>query len=482
MYADQMSQSNSVPSPSSDQVRRSLNYSTRDGVCASVMSGVGDTYLGAFAIFLHATNSQIAFLAAVPQLLGACFQFVSVRVLEHLQRRKPLIIAGVIGQAFTWLLILATPFVFDEGGVWWLLMGATCYYILGHFLLPAWNSLMGDLVHPDQRGRYFGRRNRAISVAAFGALCVGGLILHQTERAGVVVWGFVLVFSFALVARLASAYYLSRMVEPLYVTRPEDRFSLWQFLRDGRQTNFGRFVAYIGLTHFAVQVSAPMIVPYLLRDLHFTYFEFMVATAAVVVAQFLTLPWWGRSCDRFGNRQVLRLTGWLLPVLPIFWLTTTNVYGIIGIQLLAGASWGGFALAMGNFLFDNVRPAKRPQCVAVYHSANAVGVFLGASLGGVLVLVLPQTLRLGGMQLDLVSNLQLLFVISAVLRFAMSLKFLPLLRETRDVAPFPAKELTARLWVFSRQTSVRMAGTLGRAASVVILVFARQKRTDTKLP
>jgi MFS family permease len=440
------------------------------------MSGVGDTYLGAFALFLHASNSQIAFLAAVPQLLGACFQFVSVRVLERLQRRKPLILAGVIGQALTWLLIAATPLLFTEGGVWWLLVGATCYHLLGHFVLPAWNSLMGDLVHPDQRGRYFGRRNRATSVSAFAALCVGGLILHRTASEGAVVWGFVVVFLSALVARLASAYYLSRMIEPLYVTRPEDRFSLWQFVRDGRRTNFGRFVAYIGLTHFAVQVSGPMIVPYLLRDLQFTYFQFMVATASVVVAQFLTLPWWGRSCDRFGNRQVLRLTGWFLPVLPIFWLTTTNVYGIIVIQLVAGASWGGFALAMGNFLFDNVKPGKRPQCVAVYHSANALGVFLGASLGGLLVLVLPHSLRLGGMELNLVSNLQLLFLISAALRFAVSSKFLPLLREKREVAPFPAKELTAWLWVVGRQTSVRMAGTLGRAVSIVILVFVRQPR------
>ncbi len=478
MPSDHLSTSEPPQRLSSAQVRQSLKYSTRDGVCASVMSGVGDNYLSAFAVFLHATNSQIAFLAAVPQLAGACFQFVSVRVLERLQRRKPLIIAGVIGQALTWVLIAATPFVFDHGGVWWLIVGATGYHLLGHFVLPAWNSLMGDLVHPDQRGRYFGRRNRAISVSAFGALCLGGLVLHHSERAGVVTWGFVLVFCFALAARLVSAYYLSRMIEPPYVTRSEDRFSLWQFLRDGRRSNFGRFVAYIGLTHFAVQVSGPMIAPYLLRDLSFTYLEFMLATAATVVAQVLTLPWWGRSCDRFGNRHVLQLTGWLLPVIPLFWLVTTNVYGIIAIQMFAGAAWSGFALAMGNFLFDNVKPAKRPQCVAVYHSANALGVFLGASLGGLLVLVLPQALQVAGIRITLISNLQWLFVISAVLRFAVSLKFLPLLHETRAVVPFPAKELTVRMLVVGWRTSARVVGTLGRAVLVVVWVLVGQKRTD----
>jgi len=206
----------------------------------------------------------------------------------------------------------------------------------------------------------------------------------------------------------------------------------------------------------------------------------MLATAAVVVAQFLTLPWWGRSCDRFGNREILKLTGWLLPLLPLLWLSTTNVYGIIAIQLLAGASWGGFALAMGNFLFDNVKPAKRAQCVAVYHSANATGIFLGASFGGLLVLVLPQTLHVGGVRFSMASNLQWLFVISAVLRFAVSLKFLPLLRESRAVAPLPVKELTTRWLVVGWHTSTRMVGTLGRAASVVALVLVGQKRQSRK--
>ncbi|MFZ5863653.1 MAG: MFS transporter [Nitrospirota bacterium] len=465
-----------VTPPSREAVRRSLTYSTRDGVCASVMSGVGDTYLGAFAIFLHASNSQIAFLTAVPQLLGAWFQFVSVRALHQWQRRKPLIIAGVLGQALTWLLIIATPFAFDQGGVWWLLLGATCYHLLGNFAAPPWNSLMGDLVHPNQRGRYFGQRNRAMSVAAFAALCLGGVLLHRAEQRGAVVAGFVLVFVIALAARLLSAYYLSRMVEPPYVSTHEDRFSLWQFLRDGRRTNFGRFVGYVGSMHFAVQVSGPMIAPYLLRDLRFTYLEFMLATAAVVVAQFLTLPWWGRVCDRFGNRRVLTVTGLLLPVIPVFWLFTTSVSGIVAVQMFAGASWAGFALAMGNFLFDNVKPAKRPQCVAVYSAANAGGVFLGASLAGLLVLKLPDAISVGSLHIPLVSNLQLLFLLSAVLRLGVSLKFLPMIREARAVAPFDVAEASPRFLVMGWQAGARVVGTLGRAVTVVILVVVGQRR------
>jgi MFS family permease len=293
---------------------------------------------------------------------------------------------------------------------------------------------------------------------------------------GSVVFGFTLVFLTAMAARLISAYYLTRMVEPPYVANAEDRFSLWQFLRDGRRTNFGRFVGYIAFTHFAVQVSAPFIAPYLLRDLHFTYLEFMFATAATVVAQFLTLPAWGRFCDRFGNKQVLRLTGFLLPIIPLFWLFTTNFYAIVAIQMFAGLSWAGFSLAMGNFLFDTVSPPKRAQCVAVYNSANAVGIFLGASLGGLLIPWLPAAFALGGFHLSLVSNIQVLFLLSAVLRLLVSLKFLPLIREVRTVSPFLAEEVTAKLFLMGRRTVVTVVGRIGRVVVVWMLVVVGQRR------
>lgn len=441
------------------------------------MTGLGDSYLGAFAIFLKATNPQIAFLAAVPQLLGSWCQFIAVWWLNRLKERKALILAGVLGQALTWLLILAAPFLFPSSAVWWLIAGVTLYFMLGNFVVPPWNSLMGDLVDPRQRGRYFGRRNRAMSVATFGALIVGGLILHEAQGQGKVAAGFVVIFAIALVARLVSAYYLSRMIEPSYQSRAEDRFSLWQFLRDGRRTNFGRFVAYIALVHFAVQVSAPFIVPYLLRDLHVTYLQFMAATAATVVAQVLTLPWWGRFCDRFGNKRVLSLTGLLLPVIPVFWLCTTNLYAIVAIQFFAGASWAGFSLAMGNFIFDTVSPPKRPQCVAVYNSANAVGILLGAGLGGCLIPWLPREFAIAGVHVALVSNLQLLFALSAVLRLVVALKFLPVIREVRDVSPLVAKNLTVKLAV-RLLLGVRIVGRVGRAMAVWVFVLGGPAKRD----
>ena len=51
-------------------VDRSLRHSVRDGIAYAVMSGAGETYFSAFALFLKATAPQVAVLATLPPLLA----------------------------------------------------------------------------------------------------------------------------------------------------------------------------------------------------------------------------------------------------------------------------------------------------------------------------------------------------------------------------------------------------------------------------
>lgn len=469
--------------PPEPQIKKSLQFAVRDGLFFSIMSGVGESYLAAFAIFLKASNPQIALLAALPQLVGAFFQFLSVQLLNYLKSRKKIILYGVIGQALAWLFILSTPLFSERRAVSWLIASVIVYSVLGSFANPAWHSLMGDLVRSNQRGRYFGRRNGVMSIAAFASLCFAGLLLHRAEGLGRVGFGFGLLFLIAFMARLISAYCLSRMSEPKYTPRAEDHFSVWQFLRDGRKTNFGRFVLFTALIHFSVHVSGPFISPYLLRDLNFSYLQFMCASAATVLAQFLTLHMWGRFGDQFGNKKVLTITGVLLPVLPLLWLSTTNFYLILAIQIFGGITWAGFSLSMGNFVFDAVSPAKRAQCSAIYNSANAVGIFLGALLGGNLSRWLPRQMDIGSLHLSLASNLQLLFLLSAVLRFIVSMKFLPMIREVREVRPFGAKDFFVAIAQMRSVSGFKFnLFTLGRKRASSVLREIRRIKAKEKLP
>ena len=83
----------------------------RDGVSHAVMLGAGESYFGAFAIFLRASSLQVGLVSALPAFLGALFQFWGVRLMERRGVRRPLIVWGAIIQALTLLPIAALAFV-----------------------------------------------------------------------------------------------------------------------------------------------------------------------------------------------------------------------------------------------------------------------------------------------------------------------------------------------------------------------------------
>ena len=424
---------------------RSLTYAIKDGIYFAIMGGAGESYISAFAIFLKLSNPQIGLLASIPQLLGAFMQLLSVSLLNRLKNRMPLITYGVIAQALSWIPLLILPLIFKPYASVLLIISVTAYYIFGNLSTPPWNSLMGDIVPESTRGAYFGYRNRIMSIYSLGAIVVGGLLLHGTEKAGRPWIGFSVLFLAAVIARLLSAYSLSKMENPYYHVDVKDDFSLIEFFAGFRHSTFVRFVIYTGLMHFSVMLAGPFFAVYMLRDLRFSYVQFMIAAAVAVLMQYFTLHNWGKFGDRFGNRKVLEITGFSLPIVPVLWLFTDNFYLILVIQMLAGLTWAGFNLSMANFIYDAIPSPRLAKCVAIFNIVNACGIFLGGFIGGWLSGYLPGSFTILDIRINFISNLQWLFLFSGISRLIISLIFVPTIMEIRVVESLTYKELIMRV-------------------------------------
>jgi MFS family permease len=364
---------------------------------------------------------------------------------KDLTHRKSVILAGAAGQAFLWLPLLALPLVFPEQGPWWLIACAVGYVAMGHFAIPAWNSVITDLVDPNRRGAYFGHRARVMTVASFAALCGAGLILHWAEAWAQPWVGFAVIFLAASAARGVSTGYLARIDESSVPVTREDEFRLLVFLRRERGSNFRRFLLFSGLMHVCVLIAGPYFVIYMLRDLHLTYLEYTAWLAAGVIGQFITLKSWGRVGDRFGNKKVLVATGLLVPFLPMLYVVSENLYFLLAVNFLGGVIWAGLSLGLQNYVFDAVRPEDRAKGVAVWNTVNAAGWFVGALLGSWLAGVLPGEIILPSLELRPASNLPFVFFVSGVLRLLVSLSLLRSFHEARSVEPISHRELVSEL-------------------------------------
>ena len=361
------------------QGNHSLHHSINDGMFYSMMVGAGETYFTAFALFLRVTAAQVGLLSTLPPLLGSFAQLLSVWINRRIKVCKPIILAGVMTQACLWIPLLLLVLIRPEQALLPLFVLLTLYYGAAHLAVPTWPRLMGDIVPERRRGRYFGYRNRLTSIVTLISLILAGIVLHLFDSAGYTWAGFAVIFALAFSARLVSANYMSKMHEPgAHVSELEPPGTVVNTILRSEALWFTSFFV---LMQMAVSVCSPFFAVYMLRDMHFTYAEFMANTGTAVLMQFTTLKMWGRAGDIFGHRSVLIVTGLTIPFLPLFWVIHDNFWYLIVLQVISGLAWGGFNLGCGNLLFDLVPSAQRVTYVAVHNVLVAAGVFLGGLIG-----------------------------------------------------------------------------------------------------
>lgn len=427
---------------------RSLRHSVRDAMAYAVMAGGAETYLSAFALFLKASAQQVAVISTLPALLGSLAQLLSAWLGVWLGRRgawrRRIILFGAALQGLMWLPLLALPLLFPEHAVPLLLICITLYFAGAHLAAPQWTSLMGDLVPERRRGRFFARRTRLTSATSFGALALGGLALHLFDERGHTAAGFAALFLVAFLARMVSLYYLWRMHDPGQGPGqpPVPHRSARAWLRAAKASGALWFSLYFVLIQLAVGISAPFFSVYMLRDLQFSYLEFMANTGTAVLVQFLALQTWGRISDAFGNRLILAVTSLTLPFLPSLWALGNNFWYLLAVQCLSGVTWAGLSLSAGNLLYDLVPAAQRATYSAAHNVLAAGGVFVGGMIGAALLPFLPVWASLFG-DPAFTSGLLSLFIVSTLVRLTVVGLLLRRVRELRR----PRRELSTRTFV-----------------------------------
>ena len=413
------------------------------------MTGCGESYFSAFAIFLKASTAQIGFIASVPTLLASFAQILSAWLGHHYGKRKSIIVFGAALQALVWLPLMALPVLFPNYIIELLIVCLILYHTFSNLIAPQWASLMGELVSENKRGRYFARRTAICSMTSFIALILGGIVLHYCSNHGATLAGFIIIFSCAFIARLISVHHLKKMHDPSnHVAALENPFSR-DNLQEIRHSPLFGFSLFLLCVQFSVSMASPFFSVYLLRDLHFSYIQFMACSASTVLFQFLALQRWGRISDIFGNRIIMHVCGLLIPLLPFFWLLYDNFYYLLIVQAFGGFIWAGFSLSASNYLYELIPQNKRATWMAAHNVIAGFGIFLGALTGGWLGTVLPNHYLLFGYELSLQSVLYNIFILSFVLRLSTMLIFLPRIKEQRKVRRTPLRRLVFRVIRFS---------------------------------
>ncbi len=363
-------------------IRGDLDASVADGLSFSVMAGLGEAFVPAFALALGLGDVWAGLVATVPMLMGALLQTGSLRgvALVGSLRRWVVLCAALQACAFLPLVVGALSGAFPG---WALLLAMALYWGAGMATGPAWNAWIETLVPRRLRASYFAHRSRLCQGALLVSLLAGGVFLQTSAEQGWGLLGFALLFLVAFGARTTSAVFLARQREP-EAFRPEPlgpRRLLHAIARSPASPLLGLMVAM----QFAVFLSAPYFTPYMLRQLDLSYGQFAALTGAAFAARILALPLLGRLARRNGARQLL--VGGALGIVPasILWTFADHFAYLLALQLLAGVAWGAYELATFLLFFETIPRSERLAVLTAYNLMHAVALVAGSLLGGALL-------------------------------------------------------------------------------------------------
>lgn len=390
------------------------------------MVGITDTQITPYALELKASNLEAGMLTSLANLFGPMAQLLGSRLIERFNRRQ-IIVWAVVGQTISCFAFSILGYIFLSHDkqlylVALFILNYTLYNLTSALASPAWFSMMGDIVPENIRGRYFAWRNRTNGAASVGAMILSASILYWLAQYEII-YGFIIIFGLAGIARSISTYLLSKHYCEDIKLEKDYYFPFWKFIKEIPRYNFNRFALYVSFFRLGVNIAGPFFAVYMWKQLAYNPIWFTAVNISAGIFSLLALPAWGYFADRYGNRELIRVSSIILIFVPLFWMFSANpIYLILVPQLISGSGWAAFNLASSNFIYDSVEPSRRGLMVAYFNLLSGFGIFLGATLGG----VLSQYIKIGLMNVFFV-----IFVVSSLATLAVTITMLRTIKEVR---------------------------------------------------
>jgi MFS family permease len=369
---------------------RSLSYFWLDGLFSTMGENFFIGFVVLFALAYGATSSQVGFITAAGNLLGAIALYPGAVLGRNRKSRKKLVLLSGGGLSrFSILLLAAVPFLtrnpFTAILLITLLNASKAFW--GNLGNPAWTAIVADIVPDTFRGRYFTSRNFAMGAAALiSAPAAGKLIRSVNQSLSSATAGYQAVFTAAFVLGMLGTLFFSMIQEEhpgsSDLTGPR---IIPSFRNAGFRPLFFWFLASSFIWSMSVQISAPFFTVYMVQNLgadpSYVGYAAGISSLAALGGQLV----FGRILNRRGDLRVQLISGFLIPLIPILWLFFTRPWHAFYASLLGGFLWAGYNLTNFNLLLRLTPEEKRPQYVAAYQAAIFLSAVLGPLAGGILI-------------------------------------------------------------------------------------------------
>ena len=374
------------------------------------MVGIGTAAFTGFALWLGATETEIAYLVSISFITGLA-QVVSPIIVERLRNRKRVIlVVGMVEILLRSSVVLIPLFFHGSGRIFamglLLALGLSC----GQFNSPIYNAWLATTIPEGIRGRFIGRQTIANLVCGIVAGYVVGyyIDLFPVDNRYA---GFFTVFSLAVVLGIGGYVNIMRVPFRTDDSAPSARLS--DLLTSFRDSRFRRLLGFFLLWNFGLGLAGPFYSVFMLKGLGISYTGVAVLNSLFMTSMVIGYRVWGGLVDRYGSKAVLQVTVLPTALVPVLWtFNRPEAYWLVPVAMvLSGFAQSGIMVSVNPLLYGILPRDGGASYFASWSCAIQLAMALAPLLGGALAGMLSSTqVHLLGYP---VGNLQMVFLASA---------------------------------------------------------------------
>ena len=372
----------------------------------SLSIGTVNPFLGAYAVKLGASSSEMGWFQSSTNLSNNVMQVFWGRLSDRLKRRIPFIILGSLIVSGLWI-----PIIFVTSASQLIILLAI-QALLGSMATPAWTALIGDLVPSFKLGRANATINLWASIGSLIATLSSGIIMIAIG--GTLQEMFLVPLTVATICGVTSSLIMFKLKEK----KNNEKLNLKEHFaskilgldvlaRARKMPSFIKYCYVEGIFQFFMSISWPLFSITQIRILKASMLQIALLS---VVQSFVTIifqGWAGRLADNVGRKPLLVFFRFSLVTVPIAYVLSPNINTLI----VVGAFWG-LAQALGQasataYLLDVSPEEYRGSFTALFNLVIGVITFFGSLIGGYLS---DYMIGLYG----LITGLQIVYIISTV--------------------------------------------------------------------
>lgn len=394
-----------------DQSNQSINI--YNGIALAIAANLVNPYFAKFAGRLGATDYQLAYLNSLPAFISL-FALIPGAIFIDLFGNKLKSTTGImLLHKFFYLFIALVPLLHGVSQPWIFILLIGLMNFPGSIYTMGYQSCIGDLFSPRERGIAMGRRNRYSDIFRLSITFLSGVLLSIPKSNESVIHMYQAFFIVSFIVGLFEVYTFTRFKDEISPPAPKQYHKTLETLISSLKytvTNktFYRFMICSLIFHFGWQMGWPLFNIYMINKLGANEAWLSAVSIAGGVASILTATKWAKFSDKHGNGIAVVIATFGMGITPLLYVLSESLIMLVLFNILIGFSITGTTLVLFNLLLEATPTQNRTTIISIYNTLIAISATIAPVIG---VWIMSQT------------SLDLALICTGIIRFLGSFAF-----------------------------------------------------------